>query len=304
MNVLVSLMIKISLMVGLGYLLKKTHVIDDGLQKGISNLLVTAVLPLNIVVSSCQELTEESLHGAFFATVFSLVYYIAALIFMTLFSKRLNLSENRQNLIVTMAVFANTGFIGFPLVEEMFGNQNLIYAVIYNMFYQIFFYTYGMYLLSSDKKVNLGAILKAPVTIASFLSLILFLGQIPLPEVLKSTFSSIGSMTVPLSMLVIGCSIADIKLIEVVKDRYSYLISALRLLIFPVISILIMKLIGAGSTVAGICVLITGLPSGSLNVIVAQQQDSEPEFAARAVVQSMLFMLISLPIMFWAVQRL
>ena len=48
--------------------------------------------------------------------------------------------------------------------------------------------------------------------------------------------------------------------------------------------------------------LITGLPSGSLNVIVAQQQESEPDFAARAVVQSMVYMVVSLPVLVWAME--
>lgn len=304
MGVLINLMIKILLMVGLGFLLKKTDVINDELQKGISNLLVTAVLPLNIIASSCQELTKESIHGTVFAAVFAFLYYIGTLLIMKLYSKHLQLNENCRKLMITMAVFANTGFIGFPLVEEMFGSQNMIYAVIYNMFYQIFFYTYGMYLLSKDGTVNIWAIFKAPVTIASFLSLVIFLGQIPLPEVVVSTFTSIGAMTVPLSMFVIGCSIADIKLVEVIKDKYSYLISVLRLLVFPALAFLILKMAGVRGTVAGICVLITALPSGSLNVIVAQQQDSEPEFAARAVVQSMVFMIVSLPLVFWAIQKL
>ena len=304
MSVLVNLMIKIVLMVGLGALLKKTNVITNELQKGISNLLVTAVLPLNIIASSSQELTEESMHGAIFAAIFGLLYYAIALIILKMISRRLNLSESKKKLFITMGAFANTGFIGFPFVEEMFGASTIIYAVIYNLCYQVYFYTYGMYLLSKEGKTNIWTIFKTPVTISSFLAIILFVGQISLPAPVQSAFSTVGAMTVPLSMFAIGCTLVDMNFIEVIKDKYSYLISAIRLLIFPVIAYGILKAFHITGTVASICILITGLPSGSLNVIVAQQQDCEPEFAARAVVQTMILMVISLPFLFWLIQTL
>lgn len=302
MSVLVNLMIKIMLMVGLGIGLKKKGVITEELQKGLSNLLMTAVLPLNIIASSRQEQTGSFLRGTIFVAVFAFLYYIGAIIVMTLLTKKMKLNQKCKNLMVTMAVFANTGFIGFPLVEELFGNSSIIYAVIYNLFYNLFFYTYGMSLLSSDGKANLKEILKMPVTIASFVSILFFLGQVHLPEAVQSTCQTVGAMTVPLSMIVIGCTIADIKLIEVMKDRYAYINTVLRLLVFPAISILVLKLLGYSGTVAGLCVLITGLPSGTLNVIVAQQQDCEPEFAAKPVVQSMVFMIVALPVLFWMIR--
>lgn len=304
MNVLVNLMIKIILMVGLGLLLKKTKVITAELQKGISNLLVTAVLPLNIIASSKQELTQKSLNGTIFVAVFAFIYYIASIVVLKIATKRMKLTDKGKNLMLTMCVFANVGFMGFPLVEEMYGNSSIIYAVIFNLFYQIFFYTYGMYLLSTDGKSNILTIFKTPVTISSFLCVVLFLAQVSLPDVVQSTFTTVGSMTVPLSMIIIGCSIADMKLMDVIKDKYSYFVSVMRLIIFPLAAYVILKVFHLSGDIAGLCLLLSGLPSGSLNVIVAQQQDCEPELAAKAVVQSMIYMVISLPILFWLVQTL
>lgn len=304
MSTLINLMIKIILLVSLGWGLKKAGVINDELQKGISSLLMTAVLPLNILASSCQELTKEYINGTVLTVIFSVIYYVGTIVIMTILSKPMHVNEKQKKLIITMSVFANTGFIGFPLVEEMFGSSCMIYAVIYNLFYNLFFYTYGVYLLSNDGKANVKMVLKTPVTVSSFLAVVIFWGQIPLPEVVISTFSTVGAMTVPLSMIIIGCTLADMRLIEVLKDKQAYLVSALRLVVFPAVAFVVFKLLGVSGNVAGICVLITALPSGSLNVIVAQQQDCEPEFAGRAVVQSMVFMVVTLVGVFWGIQRL
>lgn len=304
MHTLWNLMIKIVLMVFLGWVLKKKRVINEELQKGITELLMTAVLPLSMIAGSCQKLTTESVKGTVLTVVFSFLYYVSILVIMRLLTKPMKVDEKKKRLIVTMTAFANTGFIGFPLVEEMFGASCMIYAVIYNLFYNLFFYTYGMYLLDKEGKSDLKMLFKTPVTVSSFLAILIFLGQIPLPKVIISTFTTVGDMTVPLSMIVIGCTLADMHLIEVLKDKYAFLVSGLRLLVLPALALGVFKVLGISGAAAGCCVLLTALPVGSLNVIVAQKNDCEPEFAGRTVVQSMVFMVVTLIGVFWGIQRL
>ncbi len=304
MNVLINLMIKIVLMVFLGWVLKKREVITDDLQDGITNLLMTAVLPLNIIGSSCQKMTGEALNGTLLTAIFSFGYYIVILAVMYLVSRHLSVNENRKKLIVTMTAFANTGFIGFPLTEELFGVTGLIYAVVYNVAYNMFFYTVGIYLLSEDGKMRIQDFFKKEVTLTSFLGIFLFLLNIPVPEVIVSTCQTVGSMTVPLSMIVIGCTLADMNVFSVLTNGYGYLVTILRLVILPLIAFGVLKTIGVSGAGAGVCILLTGLPSGTLNVIVAQQHDCEPEFAASVVVQSMIFMIVSLPMLVWVMHWL
>ena len=71
----------------------------------------------------------------------------------------------------------------------------------------------------------------------------------------------------------------------------------MKLIFFPVIMMVLMLVIpGIPNIVKVICCLISCIPSGSLCVVFAQQYDCEPEYASRAVVQSMLVMLITIPV--------
>ena len=111
------------------------------------------------------------------------------------------------------------------------------------------------------------------------------------------TLSTLGNMVVPLSMLLIGCSLVQVRLGQILLDPYSYFISALRLAVFPLIVLGALCLIpGVPNLVALTCCLAACLPSASLCVVFAQQYNCEPAYASRAVVQGMLLMIGTVPL--------
>ncbi len=298
---ILNLFIKIFLMIALGYLLKKIRVITPDLQKGFTNLLLKAILPINILASANTEFTKGASEKMLYMTAIGAAYYIGSLILMTALSRLLPLKGRSKHIFVTMAVFANTAFVGFPLTMELFGQEGMIYAVIYNLFYQAFFFTYGINLLSGSNGFQLKSIYTNIVTISSVISISIFLSPFRFPVPVVSALSSVGSMTVPMSMILIGCSLADIKLIEILKDGYSYLVSALRLLVFPLGMLLLLKLLKVPSEIAAAATVMTALPSGSLNAIYAEQYGCEPEYATRTVVQTMVFMIATLPVVIFLI---
>lgn len=293
-NTIFNLFIKIFLMVAFGYFLKKKNVINQEFQKGLNNLLLKAILPVHILASVNTEVTSGVSGRIFVTGMIALGYYICALFFTIRFSKVLKLSKKGKSVFVTMSVFANTAFVGFPLVAEVAGTEGMVYAVIYNLFYQLLFFSVGIYLLSSGEEFAVKDLLKNPVMIASLVFLVLFLTPFRFPEVVQSAMSSVGAMTVPISMMIIGASLADIPLASVMLDRNAYLVSLLRLILFPLLLWVILKLFSVDREVRTVCVLMTALPSGSLNAIFAEQYDCEPQYATRAVVQTMIFMLVTL----------
>lgn len=291
-----NLFIKIFIMIAFGYFLKKVNVIDDGFQKKLSNLLVNAVLPINILAVANNEFTKEFSEKLIQSMIISSGYYIVSLIIMTVLCKFIFTKNKKTGIFITLSVFANTAFLGFPLVKELYGYEGNIYAIVYNLFYNIFFFTYGAKLLSGMKRIQWKLLMKNATAVASVAALLLFVSPFRFPKVIVSTFNEIGSMMVPLSMIIIGSSLADIKLIEILKNKYSYIVSFSRLLLFPMIMFAVLKVLGADTILASTCILITALPAGSLNVIFAEKYDYEPEFATTTVVQSTVLMMLTLPL--------
>jgi hypothetical protein len=167
------------------------------------------------------------------------------------------------------------------------------------MFFQLFFFTFGMYRLSNEKKIGLKSLVKSPLILVSLVSIGIYLSPFRLPDFIQGAVKGIGDMMVPLSTILIGCSLVGILPAELLKDRNSYLVSALRLVIFPLITLLLAKLAGLHGAVGVSCVVLAGLPSGTLNVIVAQKNECAPEFAARAAIHGTVFMAVTLPVLIY-----
>ncbi|MBO5070519.1 MAG: AEC family transporter, partial [Roseburia sp.] len=78
--------------------------------------------------------------------------------------------------------FANSGYMGYPIIGAVFGEKVLMSAMIYFIPFSIATYTYGMYLLVPQKGFPLKKLLN-PITIATAIGIILGLSEIPMPDV-------------------------------------------------------------------------------------------------------------------------
>lgn len=233
---------------------------------------------------------------------FGIGYYALTLIVMRLSLKKAKMTEDERRIMVTCTAFANTGFVGFPLMEALFGNYGLLLAAVYNLCYNLFFYTYAVYLFSRKPKFRLLEIFKNPVSVASILAIVLFVIPWRMPPFLSETFKLIGDMTVPMSMMVMGSMLAGVKIKKLVTDKKAYIVSALRLIVLPAVVmgviIAFSLFLPMESDTKSVIVLMCALPCGSMNVIYSENHDVAPHFCARTVSLSMIFMLVTL--MFWA----
>ena len=224
---------------------------------------------------------------------------------MRLSLKKAKMPEDERRIMVTCTVFANTGFVGFPLMEALYGKYGLLLAAVYNLCYNLFFYTYAVYLFSKKPKFKLLEIFKNPVSVASILAIVLFVIPWRMPDFVSDTFKLIGDMTVPMSMMVMGSMLAGVKIKKLVTDKRGYIVSALRLMVLPAVVMGIVFavsfIVPMGAETKSVIVLMCALPCGSMNVIYSENHDVAPHFCARTVSLSMIFMLVTLMFWTWAV---
>ncbi len=302
MDALLEVVIKIAVMVSLGFILRKLNIVSENLQKGLTRLLLTAILPFSIIASSGYERTESLTRSLLIAAGAAVIYYAVAITSMSLLSSRLPFGDKKRRIFITMTVFQNTGFVGFPLMQALFGSEGLLLAVVFNMAYNLFMFSYGIKLLSGEKS-NLKKIFFNTVSISSVIAIIIFISPYRIPEIFAAPISEIGSMTVPISMMIIGAGLAPIPLRTILSDWSSYLVSFIRLLALPGMMFIAMLFIPIDPVTKAVIVLMTALPCGSMNVIFSEKYDCEPEFAAKTVVQSMLLMTVTLPLLIFLCSR-
>ncbi len=293
---------KILLLLAFGFVLSKRGIMTIKMRDSLSELLVKIILPVNIISAAGQIFSKENAIGMLSVLLISSVYFLLFLVILSIFTKKLNVNKRFRSVFINVMVFANVGFIGFPLLGEMFGKTGTLYTVAYNMSFQLFFFSYGLMLLTGKEKISIRNLFSNKTLYVSIISIIIYLSGFRFPDFIQYTLSSIGGMMVPLSMMLIGWEIANSNFKEILCDRYAYMVSTMRLIFIPLIVAVFMKLMKIDPVTASSTVILSALPSGSLTVIMSQAEHNDSAFAARAVAQSTILMLPTLPLIFLFVQ--
>ena len=299
MNELYVIFFEMAVVLVLGFYLTKQKIIDDRGRMVLNDLLLKAVLPFSIVSSSQYTYSLDMLRSIGAVALGSGVYYFVTLLVLRLLIWKTKFADEEKRVFITTSVFANTGFVGMPIMYSLFGDPGLLLAAIYNLVYNVFFYTYGVHLLSR-RKPSVSEYLNA-VSLASVLAIILFVLPWRAPAAVVSAVDLVGNMTFPLSMIIMGSTLSTIDIKKLFSDGKSYAVCFLRLILFPALMTLAMILVKKHVTVLSptiiTLVIMTALPSGAMSVIYSEKYDCAPKFCARTVALSLVFMVITLPVM-------
>ncbi len=285
----------------LGFVLNKSRVLDMRGEKVLTEILLKAVLPFMIISSSQTNFSFEELKGMGAMFAFGTAYYALALVVSKLAYKKTKATDDEQRIMTTCTVFANTGFVGFPLMHSLYGDRGLLLAAVFNLMYNAFFYTYGAHLISKKPHFKLSELFGSTVSTASIAAIVLFIVPWRIPVFINSTISMIGDMSVPMSMMIMGSQLATVDVRKLFLDWKPYVVSAVRLMLIPAVALLAVWALGHAATIKPdtmkVMVLMCALPCGSLNVIFAEQYNTAPDLCTRIVTMSTLLMLITL--LFW-----
>ncbi len=283
----------------LGFVLRKSRVIDERTEKSLTEILLQAVLPFSIIASSQFTYSMELVEGMADVALSSAIYYSLSLLIISLILRKTKINPDEKRVMRTAMIFANTGFMGLPLMEALFGQSALLLGSIYNIMYNVFFYTIGVHILSGEK-FKPKQLFMNPVTAASILAIVLFVIPWRMPEFVIGTINLVGDMTIPLSMIIAGSIMTTIDVKKIFVDRNSFIVSFVRLILLPAIMfglvILASKYIPLSKETASVIVMMTAMPCGIMNVLYAEKENTAPKFAARTVVMSFALMLLTVPI--------
>ena len=207
--------------------------------------------------------------------------------------------KDQWNYYCLMTMFGNVGFIGIPLGTAILGNQCLIYIAVFNFMFYIYIYTYGIYLLTKQKgtkeKMNPRVFLN-PGTVAAFLTVLIFFLKIPVPTVAAESLDYMGRATVFLAIFVIGTSLAQVSVKEILKEYRLYIFIAIRFILIPIITALVMRMITDDMLILGITVIMTAVPAGNMPLMFAKERDLDADIISKGIILSTVLSLVTIPI--------
>lgn len=291
-------MLKLFLLLVLGFVLFKCHIFDEYTNKKISALIVNVASPM-LIISSIAGVEGSNKSIVFLMIGAGILMYIGFIILGKIINRLFPFPKKDWPVYECMVVFANTGFMGYPVLLDVFGQEAVFYASVIHMAFNFFVYTYAIMCLTkgddSEFKLNFKQLL-TPGIILIFVGIFIYLFDIQLPSVLMDTINSVGSLTAPLSMMMIGSSLAVYPIKNSFTDWRSYVFAFVRLMIVPFVTMIMCRLLHIDAYYANITIITNAMPVGSMVLMLATQYNANVKIVTRNIVVSTLLSVITIPI--------
>lgn len=204
---------------------------------------------------------------------------------------------------MTSVYYSNSGNLIVPLVAYMLGEEWVSYACVFMGVQSVFLWTYCRKALSRQRKIEWKKVFLNSNIISILISVVLYFSGIRFPEMISGTLSAVGSMIGPLSMVVIGMTMAGMDLKEVLMRKSGYKITVLRLLVIPVCALVLLKISGMaewsvdGKQILLIVYLAVISPSAATVTQMSQVYGNDAGYASVINVLSTLLAIVTMPLM-------
>ena len=292
-------MIQLFLVIALGYLLLKVKILDVDFNKRLTTLLLSVTTPALIVSSVLSSTIEKDISKIAFVFVVGIIIFIVLPVFGFVIVKIMRVPTQQQGLYIFMTMFSNIGFMGFPVMKSIFGNEAVFLTAIFNMLFNLLVFTVGIVFMNyhSAQKIKMNAKqLLSPGVIASLIAILIYFTEIQIPDVISSTVTMVGDITTPIAMMLIGSTLATIPLKEVFNEIRVYPFTILKQIIIPVMAYPILSYFIQDPLILGVSLIMIAMPVGNIAVLFATEYQKDVALAAKTVFMTTLLSIITIPV--------
>lgn len=289
------------ILIGVGVLCKKCRILNDTSVKCITDIVLYCVTPCVLIRSfadtpfSAEKLKELAL-------MLAIVILIHA--GMILLSRVLirDKDDSRQRTLQFAMIFSNAGYMGLPLQQALLGSEGTFFSGMYIAMFNVAVWTYGLYLMSGDKKtVSPKKAILSPGVLGVLIGFVVFLiplvvPRFSLPSILYDPINHLANLNTPLPMLIIGYYLADIDFKSVFKDLKCFYVIGLRLIVMPLLALGILYLCGVRGIMLVSLVISVSTPIAAITTMFAAKYDRYPEVSCNLVSFSTLLSVITMPL--------
>lgn len=263
----------------IGVYSKKKGLIDNNNQKQLSGIVVNVGNPAMILSGSMSKENAMSKNELLFSLLIAIGIFMVMILLAFFIPKLLKFQSKDYGIVKLMLIFSNIGFMGMPMVSSIYGEAALMYVTIFLIPFNVLVYTYGIYVLQKDNKESKGKYMLSKIfnigVIACFISIILYLLPVQMPYFIVETISMLSKITGPLSMMIIGASMLDIRWKEIFNDVHLIIFSVIKMIILPIIILFILKMIINDKILLGVSLIMLATPVGSMTAMLASQYNEK-----------------------------
>lgn len=285
----------------IGFILKKKNTLCDGSAKTLSRLENVLLMPAVVINTFWNNCTVENIKEKWIFLLYSAVLLVVAILLAFIISRFLTKDEYLRRVYRYSLSVSNFGFVGTALVQGIYGADSieLFDYLIFTLPLNMFTYSLGIaWLVPSEKAGFSVKSLINPIFISLFIGAILGLLEIPRVEFIGTIVSNSASCMAPIAMILTGFVIASYEIKSLLVVKQTYIIAVLRLIVFPTIFVLALRLIGTDNEIVFAALCANAMPLGLNTVIIPAAYGESPQTGASLALVSQAMAAITVPIMF------
>lgn len=283
----------------MGYAVVKAGLMKSSESKSVSVILVYLVIPCVIIKAFQVDYTPDVQKGLFLAIAAAVAVHILFLLITIPLKKMFQMDVIEQ----ATSIYSNAGILVIPLVQELLGQDYVIYSSAYIAVQLILLWTQGKNMLCEEEKLEWKKVFLNVNIISIIAGIVLFLFRIKLPAGVQDVLGMMNNMIGPLGMLLAGMAIAEVPLKSIFTKKRNYLSVALRLLLYPVLGLFLMKAIQIvvnlenSSQILLTVYLACVTPACASVTSMAQLYDKDAAYASSLYVLTTLLSIVTMPVM-------
>ena len=291
--------IKLFVIMFMGYAVVKAGLMKSSESKSVSVIMVYLVIPCVILNAFQVEYTPDVQKGLLLACAAAVAVHILFLLLTAILKKPLHLDVIER----TTIIYSNAGILVIPLVQELLGQEYVIYSSAYIAVQLILIWTHCKNMLCEEDKLEWKKVLLNVNIISIIAGVVLFIFRIQIPSGAQDVLNMMNNMIGPLGMLLAGMVIAEVPLKTVFTRKRSYLSAALRLFIYPVFVLGLMKVIQTFASIQDskqilLTVYLASItPACATVTSMAQLYDKDAAYSSSLYVLTTLLSIATMPVM-------
>ena len=283
----------------MGYAVVKAGLMKSSESKSISVVMVYLVIPCVIIDAFQVDYTADVKKGLLLACAAAVLVHVLFLILTTILKQALQLDTIERATVI----YSNAGILVIPLVQDLLGQEYVIYSSAYIAVQLILIWTHCKNMICEEDRLEWKKVFLNVNIISIIVGAILFICKIQLPSGVQDVMDMMNNMIGPIGMLLAGMVIADVPLKTVFTKKRNYVSTVLRLIVYPIFILILMKMI---NTFAGLndskqillTVYIASItPACATVTSMAQLYDKDAAYASSLYVLTTLLSIVTMPVM-------
>lgn len=296
----------------IGYVAARAGFLTSDVRPKLSALIFNVTLPCTILASVGEVDSSAGTEQVTWSFVLGTALFFVMLVAAALACLALRAPRDDRPLYLFMGVLTNTGFIGFAVLESLFGGGSVFLGSIFIAVSNVFLYSIGVGVLTSGGEKNdeknaasarsfrmagvLKNVLNVPM-VASVIALVVFFLDVPLPGPVAQAVDMVGGATSPLAMMLVGLAIAEADLRRVLGNGRLWGFSAIRFLLVPAACYLLLAPVVPDPLSLGVFIVMLAMPTGSMAAAIASTYGRPGELLSQGTIVSTIASFAIVPVL-------